>query len=68
MSLYLYLLNTVWPIKIGSEVIFYIFLFENTVAGSIANNIVIGVYCRCLVILSQIAFSSVANNLLKKAF
>ena len=28
---------------------------------SIANNFVIGVYCRCLEILSQIAFSSVAN-------
>ena len=28
---------------------------------SIANNIVIGFYCRCLEILSQIAFSSVAN-------
>ena len=28
---------------------------------SIANNFVIGVYCRCLEILSQIAFSKVAN-------
>ena len=28
---------------------------------SIANNFVIVVYCRCLEILSQIAFSSVAN-------
>ena len=28
---------------------------------SIANNFVIGVYCRCLEILSPIAFSSVAN-------
>ena len=27
----------------------------------IANNFVIGVYCKCLEILSQIAFSSVAN-------
>ena len=36
----------------------------NTVAEyswSIANNFVIGVYCRCLEILSQIAFISVAN-------
>ena len=28
---------------------------------SIANNFVIGVYCRCLEILSQIAFSSIAS-------
>ena len=28
---------------------------------SIANNFVIGVYCKCLEILSQIAFSSIAN-------
>ena len=28
---------------------------------SIANNFVIGVYCRCLEILSQFAFSSVAD-------
>ena len=28
---------------------------------SIANNLVIGVYCRCLEILCQIAFSSLAN-------
>ena len=29
---------------------------------SIANNFVIGVYCRCLEILCQIAFSSTAND------
>ena len=40
------------------------FTYNYTVAEyswSIANNFVIGVYCRCLEILSQIAFSSVAN-------
>ena len=39
-------------------------LYTHTVvvySWSIANNFVIGVYCKCLEILSQIAFSSVAN-------
>ena len=42
----------------------YLLFSPNTVAEyswSIANNIVIGVYCRYLEILSQTAFSSVAN-------
>ena len=39
-----------WPIMFG---------FGHSL--SIANNFVIGVYCRCLEILSQIAFSSIAN-------
>ena len=36
-------------------------LFNDPTRDSIANNFVIGVYCICLEILSQIAFSSIAN-------
>ena len=36
-------------------------LFNDPTRDSIANNFVIGVYCICLEILSQIAFSRVPN-------
>ena len=47
--------------KIWKKLNFHDALFNYVTRDSIANNFVIDVYCRCLEILGQIAFGSIAN-------